>query len=64
MPPRKTRDNAETPQATLHRGRRKTIPAHKVGFTLTISEKAMKEIDRIEEEAIKAARDDRKFAWR
>ena len=64
MPPRKTRDNPETSQATPHRGRRKTIPTPKVGFTLTISEKAMKEIDRSEEEAIKAAQDDQKFAWR
>ena len=64
MPTRKTRDNAKTPQATPRRGRRKTIPAREVGFTLMISEKAMKEIDRIEEEAIKAAQDDQKFAWR
>ena len=64
MAPRKSRGSATTTQETDRRSRRKTIPASEVGFTLTISEKAMKEIDRIEEEAIKAAQEDQKFAFR
>ena len=44
--------------------KRRAIPASKVGVTLTISDKALKEIEQIQEEAIKAAQQDRKFAWR
>lgn len=43
---------------------RKTIPASEVGITLTISDKALQEFDRLQEKAIKAAQEDRKFSWR
>ena len=43
---------------------RKTIPARDVGVSLTISKKALKEVDRIQEETIKAAREVQKFSWR
>ena len=43
---------------------RKTIPASDVGITLTISDKALQECDRLQEKAIKAAQEDRKFSWR
>ena len=43
--------------------KRKTIPASKVGVTLTISNKALEEIDRIQEESIKAAQEAQKFSW-
>ena len=42
----------------------KTIPASKVGLSLTISDKALKDFDRIQEETIKAAEKDQKFSWR
>ena len=63
MPFRETHDKAKTTRTPPRHGRRKTIPAREVDFTLTISKKAMKEIDRIEEKAIKAAQDVQKFAW-
>ena len=44
--------------------RPKTVPASKVGLSLTISEKALKDFDRIQEETIKAAENDQKFSWR
>ena len=43
---------------------RTTIPASEVGVTLTISEKALAELDRIQEETIKAAQESQKFSWR
>ena len=44
--------------------KRKTIPASDVGVTLTISNKALEEVDRIQEETIKAAQEVQKFSWR
>lgn len=41
-----------------------TIPAKDVGVTLRISDKALKEIDQLQEEAIKGAQSDQDFAWR
>ena len=43
---------------------RKTIAASKVGLSLTISDKALKEFDRIQEETIRAVEKDQKFSWR
>lgn len=44
--------------------RRKTIPASKVDVTLTISDKAMRDIEKSQEKTIEAAQQARKFAWR
>ena len=44
--------------------KRKTIRASDVGVSLTISKKAMKEVDRIQEKSIKAAQEVQKFSWR
>ena len=44
--------------------KRTTIPASDVGVTLTISDKALREIDRIQEESIEAAKEGQKFSWR
>ena len=52
-----TPDAGQTPK-------RRTIAANKVGLSLTISDKALKEFDRIQEETIKAAEKDQKFSWR
>ena len=43
---------------------RTVIAAIDVGITLTISDKALREIDRLQEKDILAAQDDRKFSWR
>ncbi|MCY4189717.1 MAG: hypothetical protein OXD42_00025 [Rhodospirillaceae bacterium] len=42
----------------------KTVPASKVGLSLTISDKALKDFDRKQEETIKATESDQKFSWR
>ena len=57
------RDPARS-QNTAHVSKRITIPASDVGVTLTISDKAREEIDRIQEEAIKAAQESRDLLWR
>lgn len=44
--------------------KRKTIPASDVGVSLTISNKALKEVERLQEETIKAAQEVHKFSWR
>ena len=43
---------------------RTTIPASAVGVTLRISDKALRKLDQIQEETIKAAQEDQKFSWR
>ena len=54
----------ESVQPIVRVSRRKTIPASEVGVTLTISDKARVELDRIQEETNKAAQEGRKFYWR
>ena len=49
---------------TTQESKRKTIAASKIGVSLTISDKALKDFDRIQEETIKAAQEDQKFSWR
>lgn len=44
--------------------KRTTIPASEVGVTLTISKEALKELDRIQEETMNAAKEGQKFSWR
>ena len=61
----KERPRDATPsQDTAHGSKRTTIPASEVGVTLTISNEALKELDRIQEETIKAAQEGQKFSWR
>lgn len=61
----KSKDHSMDPTPdTVQAANRKTIPASEVGVTLTISEKALKELERIQEETIKAAQEDQKFSWR
>ena len=54
----------EPSQPIVRVSRRKTIPASEVGVTLTINDKARAELDRIQEETIKAAQEGQKFYWR
>ena len=42
----------------------KTVPASKVGLSLTIKDKALKEFDRIQAETTKEAEEIQKFSWR
>ena len=42
----------------------KTVPASRVGLSLTISDKALRDFDRKQEKTIKAAEQDQKFSWR
>ena len=64
MTSRQTRDSATPSRKATDTSARTTIPAEDVGVTLTISEKALKKLDQIQEETIKAAQDDQKFSWR
>jgi hypothetical protein len=43
---------------------RQTFSTEEIGFTLKSDEKTLREIDEINEEAIKAAQAIKKFAWR
>ena len=54
----------EPTQPVVRTSKRTTIPASAVGVTLTISEEALAELDRIQEETIKAAQAGQKFSWR
>ena len=58
--PRDSGGSEDSSQAS----KRKTIPARDVGVSLTISKKALKEVDRIQEETIKATQEVQKFSWR
>ena len=51
-------------QPVVRVSKKTTIPASAVGVTLTISEKALAELDRIQEETIQAEQEGRKFFWR
>ena len=64
MPRRQTRDSATPSREITDASQRRTIPASKVGVTLTISDKALKELERIQEKTVKAAHEDQKFSWR
>ena len=44
--------------------KRRIISASEVGVSLTISKEALKAVDRIEEETIKATQRVQKFSWR
>ena len=66
MTAKKTPRSPGTARTTVRAPHRTTIPASKVGvtLTLTISDAARAELDRIQEETIKAAQEGRKFYWR
>ena len=64
MPDKKTPRSPEPIQPIVRTSHRTTVPASTVGVTLTISQKALAELDRIQEETIKAAQEGQKFSWR
>ena len=64
MATRHRRESSEPSRDTPPQTKRTTIPASEVGVSLTISEKALQELDQIQERTIKAAQEDQKFSWR
>ncbi len=64
MTDKETPNRATPSQDSAHVSKRTTIPARDVGVTLTISTKALEELDRIYDETIKAAQEAQKFSWR
>ena len=64
MPKRQTRDGATPSREITDHSLRRTIPASKLGVTLTISDTALKGLERIREETVKAAQEDQEFFWR
>ena len=64
MTKRDTPAGPDLNKKTTHASIGTTIPAGDVGVTLTISNKALQKIDRIQEESIKAAQEGQKFSWR
>lgn len=63
MASKRTKEGAEPTTDTGRVPKRKTIAASKVGLSLTISDKTLKEFDRKQEETIKAAEKDQNFSW-
>ncbi|MDE2807498.1 MAG: hypothetical protein OXN90_03695 [Gemmatimonadota bacterium] len=63
MASKQTKEGAEPTTDTGRVPKRKTIAASKVGLSLTISDKTLKEFDRKQEETIKAAEKDQNFSW-
>ena len=64
MSTKRTEHSADPMPDTVQAPKPKTILASKIGLSLTISDKALKDFDRIQEETIKAAEQDQKFSWR
>ena len=64
MASKRTDRRSDAAPASAPAAKPKTVPANKVGLSLTISDKALKDFDRKQEETIKAAEQDQKFSWR
>ena len=62
-----TKARRQSTKSTRHINKvfkRPTLPAQKVGVTLTISDEALKKIDDKQLKTIKAAQEDQNFSWR
>ena len=64
MTTRKTPRSASPSGEADNVSERTTLPASDVGVTLRISDEALRELERIQEETVKAAQEDQKFSWR
>ena len=64
MPMKQTDQSTGSAPNTGQASKRKTVSASSVGLSLTISDKALKEFDRIQEDTTKAADKIQKFSWR
>lgn len=56
--------NSALAQPVVRTQKRTTLPASDVGVTLKISEQTLAKLDRIRDEAIKAAQESRNLLWR
>ena len=63
MASKQTKEGSEPTTDTGRVPKRKTVAASKVGLSLTLSEKTLKEFDRKQEKTIKAAEKDQNFSW-
>ncbi len=64
MTPKRTDHSADPTPDAGQTPKRKTIAASEVGLSLTISDEALKEFGRIQEETIKTIEKGQKFSWR
>ena len=64
MTNKKRSSSSEKDVSVGRKSKRTTLPSSEVGVTLTISKKALAELDRIQEETIVAAQETQKFSWR
>lgn len=56
--------NPEPTKPVIRASKRVTVPASALHVSLTISEAALVELDRIQEETFKAAHESRRLLWR
>jgi hypothetical protein len=63
LPTRKP-SSSSTPSDVPASSDRPAFSTEEIGFTLKSDEKTLREIDEINEEAVKAAQANKKFAWR
>lgn len=64
MTTKKTPQGSTPSQGAARVSGRTTMPASDVGVTLTVSQKALEELERIHDETIKAAQEAQKFSLR
>ena len=64
MTTRQAHDSDMPSDKAFKRSERATFPASDIGVTLRVSDEALEEFDRIQDERIKAAQEDQKFSWR
>ena len=64
MPGQRRCENIMSCRETNEHSRRQVMPAGEVGVTLTISARALKEFQRMQEKAVKAALESPQLYWR
>ena len=64
MPGQRKCENIMSCRETNEHSRRRVMPAGKVGVTLTISARALKDLQRMQEQAVKAALESPELYWR
>lgn len=64
MPAKPTNRSPSPNRDDKHGTEPNTVPASKVGLSLTISNKTLKEFDRIQAETTKDVEEIQKFSWR
>ena len=59
-----THESGSSFRETSDNSKSTTMPASKVGVTLTISDRALKELKRIQEKTVEVAQKAQRFSWR